>query len=123
VSDHPDLIPKRTKLFYLPTKIKGANKMKFEHKRHSYRQEFNQPVSFETSVINGKIRNIRYNGIVVDISDGGLGLKTDHALSQGSVLKFDIPIKDMDIAIPVFAQVLWSKPDDDQFRAGLSFLM
>jgi hypothetical protein len=123
VNDYPSLIPKRTQPFLVPIKIKGVNKMKFEHKRHSYRQGFNQPVSFETSVINGKVRNILYNGIVMDISDGGIGLKTDHALPEGSVLKFNIPIKDVEITIPVFAQVMWSKPDDHHFRAGLSFLM
>jgi hypothetical protein len=33
-----------------------------------------------------------------------------------------MPVKEMEITIPVLAQVIWSKPDDDHFRAGLRFL-
>ena len=97
--------------------------MKNEQKRIFDRKLFDQPVSFEISMINGAVKNIRQNGIAMDISNGGLGLKTDHALPEGSVLKFNIPIKEVEITIPVLAEVMWSKPADDHFRAGLRFLM
>ena len=97
--------------------------MKNEQKRMFDRKGFDLPVSFETTTVNGELKNARHQGLAMDISAGGLGLKTDHALPEGSVLKFNIPIKDVEITIPVFAQVMWSKPDDGNFRAGLSFLM
>jgi len=97
--------------------------MKTKLKRMFDRKGFDQPVSYETSIVNGKMENIRHIGIALDISTGGMGLITDLALAEGSVVKFNIPMKEVDITLPVFAQVVWSKPDDDHFRTGLSFLM
>ena len=96
--------------------------MKHDHTRLFVRKEFDQQIYFETTLVNGKMKNINRKGIAMDISDGGLGLKTDLDLSEGAVVKFNIPMKEVDITIPVFAEVMWSKPENSHFRAGLRFL-
>jgi hypothetical protein len=92
------------------------------NKRVSARQNFDLPFSFEISAIEGKVKNVKQNGTGVDISSCGLGMKTKYALRQGSVLKFFLPMRKLEVTIPVFAQVMWSMPANDHFRVGLRFL-
>ena len=96
--------------------------MKYEKTRVCDRKSFDQPVSFEIGAIEGKIKNIGKNSIAVDISSRGLGIKTKYVLAEGSVVKFYFPIKEVEITIPVYAQVMWSMPTNDHFRVGLRFL-
>jgi len=96
--------------------------MKYEKKRVCDRKIFDQPVSFQISAMEGKIKNIKKNSIAVDISSCGLGIKTKYVLAEGSVVKFYFPIKEVEITIPVYAQVMWSMPTNDHFRVGLRFL-
>ena len=96
--------------------------MKYKKTRACDRKVFDQAVSFEIGSIEGKIKNIEKNTIAVDISSCGLGIKTKHVLAEGSVVKFYFPIKEVEITIPVYAQVMWSMPTNDHFRVGLRFL-
>jgi hypothetical protein len=66
--------------------------------------------------------SLEQKGYGIDISSCGVGIKTDHALRNGSVLKFNLPMRETDITVPVFAQVMWSVPANDYFRVGLRFL-
>ena len=86
------------------------------------RKLFDESFSFEMSVVEGRGKNIRQDGIGVDISSCGIGMKTRHSLKEGSVLKFYLPMREWEITIPVFAQVRWTKPINDHFRIGLRFL-
>jgi len=96
--------------------------MKNTHNRLCDRKMFNQPFSFEISTLEARVKNLKRNGAGVDISSCGLGMKTRHALQEGSVLKFYLPVREWDITIPVYGQVMWAKPADDHFRVGLRFL-
>ena len=96
--------------------------MKNANKRLYDRKMFDQPFSFEISVVDAGRNNVKQNGVGVDISSSGLGMKTRRSFQDGSVLKFYLPMREWEITIPVFAQVMWSKPDDDHFRVGLRFL-
>jgi len=96
--------------------------MKKTKKRLCDRKMFGQPFSFEIGAIEGKRKYVKQNGIGVDISSCGLGMKTKYALREGSVLKFLLPMREVEVTIPVFAQVMWSVPANDHFRVGLRFL-
>ena len=96
--------------------------MKQDRTRVCDRKNLDQSLSFEVSAIQGKSKDGKENGVTVDISSCGLGIKTEHALEEGSVLKFNFPIREVEVTIPVYAQVMWSMPTNDHFRAGLRFL-
>lgn len=94
-------------------------------KRFSGRQSFNRPVSFEICATKtSQSMDIQQNGLGVDISAEGIGITTDYALREGDVLKLYIPINNtVGTSLPVYAEVMWSKPADENLRAGgLRFL-
>jgi hypothetical protein len=91
-------------------------------KRVCARIIFNQPFSFELCTIARKIKNIKQNGIGLNISSSGLGMKTRYSLMEGSVVKFILPLGEAEITVPVFAEVIWSMPADNHFSVGLRFL-
>jgi hypothetical protein len=91
-------------------------------KREYERKEFNQSFSFEISIAGDQFENVTHEAIGIDISSYGLGMVTNYALKEGSVLKSHIPLSEMDTTLPVYVLVIWSKPANDKFRAGLRFL-
>jgi len=96
--------------------------MKNVDKRLCDRKMFDQFFSFEMSIVEVKGKKMKQNAVGVDISSCGLGMKTKSSLQEGSVLKFDLPIREWEITIPVYAQVRWAKSINDHFRVGLRFL-
>jgi hypothetical protein len=96
--------------------------MQTSDKRLCERKMFNRVFSFEISDIPAYSEPVEQKGYGIDISSCGVGIKTDQAVRNGSVLKFNLPMRETDITIPVFAQVMWSKPSNDHFRVGLRFL-
>ena len=96
--------------------------MKYEKTRVCDRKNIAQPLSFEISAMQRISRDTKEKGVTVDISSCGLGIKTRYALEEGSVLKFYIPIREVEVTIPVLAQVMWSMPANDHFRVGVRFL-
>ena len=91
-------------------------------KRQYERKEFNQPFSFEMSIAGDQLENVIHEATGVDISAYGLGLVTNYALKEGSVIKSRIPVSEVETSLPVYALVIWSKPANDNFRVGLRFL-
>ena len=92
-------------------------------KRLSERKVFNQPISFEVSETEtGQFKIVQKKGFGIDISSKGTGITTDYALREGDVLKLHLPINEVQTSLPVYAEVMWSKPADSHFRAGLLFL-
>jgi hypothetical protein len=86
------------------------------------RKTFDQPLKLDVSLkerIPGKNWE---NSLATDISFDGLGLSTDYELKKGDVVKIRIPVQTVDVDIPVYAIVVWSKPEKSNFRAGLLFL-
>ena len=96
--------------------------MKNADKRLCDRKMFDQSFSFEMSIVEARGEKIKQNGVGVDISSCGLGMKTKRSLQEGSVLKFYLPMREWEITIPVYAQVRWAKSVNDRFRVGLRFL-
>ncbi len=77
---------------------------------------------FITEMDLSKFENIKKNGFAIDVSSEGIGLTTDYALKRGDVLKLYLPVNRVNITLPVYAKVVWSKQADNNFRAGLMVL-
>ncbi len=93
-------------------------------KRSSDRKRFNHSVSVEFSCMDaGKITNGQISGAGIDISPSGVGLTTGHKLVDGEVVRLYLPLEDLDVSMPVYSEVKWSKPAKGCFRAGLRFLV
>lgn len=92
-------------------------------RRLSARRTFNKTISLERSnVVSDQFRNSHYEGLVMDISNGGLGLSTNDRLKEGEIVKLFLPLKEMDITVPVMAEVKWSRRATLSCQAGLKFL-
>lgn len=94
--------------------------MKFNTERRSYkRKAINSPCKFETMGRGALVSRI---GSIFDIGNGGAGLFADHQLNEGEVLKLYFPASVPDIAVPVYAQIMWSQRSEGQYKAGLRFI-
>ena len=58
----------------------------------------------------------------VDISSGGVGLLTFQPLRKRDVVKVEYPINSARMILPIYAEVVWYKDDNDSARVGLQFL-
>ena len=94
-----------------------------ENKREHIRKEYSEEIGFE-SMLAGSIRDavVLRSGSTMDISHGGLGLVTSYRPAEGEVVRLSIPLKDPEVTLPVFAEVIWVEPFNEYYRAGLRFL-
>ncbi len=96
---------------------------KFPVERSSSRTRIRQSISFELSELEADRPEIVVTrGFGVDICDGGMGLITRYPLKAGAVLKIYFPVAAAKASLPVYSEVVWSKPTDGEYRAGLRFL-
>jgi len=93
-----------------------------EDRRRDIRKEYKQEIGFESMLAGEQGRSVASRtGQAVDIAHGGLGLVTPYSPAQGEVLKLSIPLKDPEVTLPVFAEVMWVTSSDGYYRAGLRF--
>ncbi len=93
-----------------------------EEKRSFGRKNICKAVTLEMSMANyGQGGMHPETGLGVDISQGGIGLITECLLEEGNLLKLYFPVAETKTNLPVYAQVMWAKPANGKFRAGLSF--
>jgi len=93
-------------------------------KRSEKRKPCEQKVTFELSAEKAASFNkTQFNGRCIDISKYGIGLTTEHQLERSQVIKLYLPMKHTETNMPVFAEVIWSKPDNGMSRTGLRFLI
>src|SRR5579864_8275388 len=71
------------------------------------------------------VRKGLIRGTVKDISSGGLSLLTDRALKPSAVIRCEIRIGDLPVAIPILSQVRWVQKNSgtSKYRIGLQFLL
>lgn len=94
-----------------------------KEKRIYKRKQFEKLFYFETIETEfDQIKHIKKSGFSVDISEGGLGIKLQEALMEGEILKIFFPISEINISIPIFAEVMWIGEEGKNFRIGLRFL-
>jgi hypothetical protein len=93
--------------------------MKFiTEKRFSERKAFSCTIDYE---VRGTAL-VRKTGICADISSEGIGLATDHLLVRSGIVRLYIPVSMTDVAVPVYAEVMWSQLSGESHKAGLRFL-
>jgi hypothetical protein len=96
---------------------------KNSEKRLNIRKNFNRVVCFELTTTEENLpRNIRERGQSIDISSGGLGLRTTFTLEKGSVLRLYLPVDEGGADLPVFSEVVWINRAGDHMKVGLRFL-
>ncbi len=88
--------------------------------RVTERKEFKQSLNVEISNVVSACGKGEGRG--VDLSSYGLGMISRYPLARGMVLRISLPIKEIGIALPLFAEVAWAVPGPDGVRAGLRFL-
>ena len=94
-----------------------------EEKRTDPRKSVNQAISFELLMAEKKhLRNVQIDGLCSDISRYGLGLTTDCLLEQDNILRLHFPVSELNTTLPLYAKVVWSRPVDADFKAGLRFV-
>ena len=92
-------------------------------KRIISRTEFPHPISLDMmGKKKDKYENISYQGVGVDISEGGLGLSTLRKFEKGKIIRLLIPALGGKTTIPVFSVIRWSEALGTRFRVGLQFL-
>ena len=84
------------------------------------RKEFTRSLDFKASAFESAA--VFGKGKALDISAQGLGLLTDYRLEKGMVLRLVLPEYWAGATIPVFAEVAWTRPLTERFRAGLRFM-
>ena len=96
--------------------------MSIEEKRKYERRSFVKPIKYSLQDIHtGKLALTPGNGVSVDISEGGVGMITDHVLKKGDILFFEEGIKINKIT-PIASIVRWVKEiEQNKYRAGLVF--
>jgi c-di-GMP-binding flagellar brake protein YcgR len=95
-----------------------------EGRRKYPRTLLSTPVNYCITVLDdaGELKKIHNTGISVDISDGGLGIKTCHPLEEGHVLIFKEKVRINNIAVNA-SVVKWTKKiRNDKYRVGLEFV-
>jgi hypothetical protein len=96
---------------------------KWQGKRLEKRVQCEHPIQFEMSAKTLENPTKRFDGRCIDISNYGAGIITEHALESSQVIKLYLPMKNTNTAMPVFAQVIWTAPDNGRTRTGVRFLV
>ncbi len=90
--------------------------------RRDKRNTLNRTINFEINDKGGDFHVVASTAFGIDISSGGLGLRTDQKLSRGDMIKVDVPLSEGGVTVPLLAKVMWSVQVDNAYRAGLGFL-
>lgn len=89
-----------------------------EEKREFERRAVMQSIQYSVTVLDFRdLRRVSLNGEVVDISDSGMGIKTDFPLEPGHVLRFNSGIGHK------AGIVKWSMVvNNNGYRVGIKFV-
>jgi hypothetical protein len=88
------------------------------------REPFDTKFNYEIMAFQeGQPQLQRHEALSMDISEHGLGLETASVLQKGAVIKLLLPVGNVRATLPVFAEVMWSRPANGHYyRAGARFL-
>ena len=75
-------------------------------------------ISDETDLMGLRYREAK----TANISRGGICMKLAMRLSEGSVIRLEIPLEKRKKNIDTFCEVEWCSPDAGEFMSGLSFI-
>jgi DNA-binding response OmpR family regulator len=86
--------------------------------RQFLRRQFAQPIDYFAGVFeDGEFKLLTLRGDTVDLSDGGIGIKTDYNLRSGYMIRFSSEVIPQEVGV-----VKWSMRIKDSYRAGIEFI-
>jgi hypothetical protein len=91
-------------------------------RRREQRKTFQHSIEYDLGSAFGASGKRRYTAHTRDISAYGLQILTNRPLKKGMVVRLDLQVSNVEISVPVFAEVAWAIPADKGFRAGLKYL-
>ncbi|RJQ13283.1 MAG: response regulator [Nitrospiraceae bacterium] len=91
----------------------------FKEGRLFLRKPLEKTIDYFAGVFEGgELKLLTLTGSVIDISDGGIGLKTGYNLKPGYMIRFSGETIPYEVGV-----VKWSMPaGDNSFRAGIEFM-
>ncbi len=101
--------------------IANSAACKFESKeeRQFARKPFLQPINYFAGVFeDGELKLLTLRGEIIDISNGGIGIRTDYDLKPGYMIRFSSEVIPQEVGL-----VKWSTPFKESFRAGIEFVI
>jgi hypothetical protein len=96
-----------------------------EERRSEPRQAFDKIIQYNLTVKEketDRLVNLKLTGVCIDISKSGMRLTSHFIIEKGLVLELSLPIDSTDVLAPVFAEVMWSKPEKVYVSNGLRLL-
>ena len=80
---------------------------------------FLQPINYFAGVFeDGELKLLTLKGEIIDISNGGIGIRTDYDLKPGYMIRFSSEVIPQEVGL-----VKWSMPFKGSFRAGIEFVI
>ena len=93
-----------------------------EH-RLTPRQPYDQTLKLERNrFFTGENTPVHEIGQGIDICPLGLCVKTEAPLQPKETVRVYLPVRAVDIPLPVFSEVRWVKEENNYYRAGLQFV-
>lgn len=97
-----------------------------EERRGTVRHPYKSHISLTTLGNSHNLpNNVAKSADSVDISDTGMRIDISGvALRTGSIIKMQIPMPEVQIKIPILAEVMWLKEKKpEHYQAGLKFFL
>ncbi len=95
-------------------------------RREYSRDHFSGDITFEMSesLSKGmKFTDQKVEGVGIDISEGGFSLITQNEIENDQIVRAKLSLPGLAVKAPTLVKVRWSKPCDDGFRVGVSFII
>jgi len=95
-----------------------GRKHESKEERQFARKSFTQSINYFAGVFeNGELKVLTLKGEVIDIGEGGIGIKTDYNLNPGYMIRFSSELIPQAVGL-----VKWSMPFEESFRVGIEFV-
>ncbi|RJQ51543.1 MAG: response regulator [Nitrospiraceae bacterium] len=96
-----------------------AGRRDFKEGRQFMRKPLEETIDYFAGVFEkGELKLLDLKGDVIDISDGGIGIRTDYPLQTGYMIRFSGETVRYEVGV-----VKWSMPaGDNSYRAGIEFM-
>ena len=103
--------------------LRGGKLVKRRHPRYVLRSEVEDGEITLVGVKQGLKAPI--HGQIQNISAGGLCFKTTSPVEISGLVRCEIPLPHLSVAIPTLMEVRWTEPNtaENSYRVGLQFLL
>ena len=95
-----------------------ARKHESKEERQFVRKSFTKSINYFAGVFeDGELKVLTLKGEIIDISQGGIGIKTDYNLNPGYMIRFSSELIPQAVGL-----VKWSMSFEESFRVGIEFV-